>query len=115
MSGVLDDTTVAALERDLGPDGLREVTRTMLEAAPADVRALEEAAGRGDGEGAARAAHRLRSGCLLLGARTLAEACAVVEAAGKGGASGAELQDAAARVAAAWEPARAALEQRAGG
>ncbi|HYF26920.1 MAG TPA: Hpt domain-containing protein [Baekduia sp.] len=115
MSGALDEATVAALERDLGPDGVRAIARTMLDAAPADVRTLADAAEQGDADAAARAAHRLRSGCLMLGARALADACAALEAAGKAGAPGEELAQAAGRVAAAWEPARAALEQCAAG
>ena len=68
------------LVADLGAEHIEEVCRLFLENAALGVDAVRQALASGDGEGAAQAAHRLKSASGFVGATGLADLCAAVEA-----------------------------------
>jgi HPt (histidine-containing phosphotransfer) domain-containing protein len=118
IDGALDPERFGELARDLGPEPAHGLVREFLEVTPAGVSELASAAEAGDAEGVARAAHRLRGGCLALGAMHLAAACAAAERAARtllaGEAGGEEpnlhgLDAHADAVDRAWQATRLAL------
>jgi HPt (histidine-containing phosphotransfer) domain-containing protein len=70
---------LSVLAGDFPPDVARDLAERFLAEAVADVGAVTAAAAAGDAAAASEAAHRLRSGCLAVGARTLNEAAITVE------------------------------------
>jgi signal transduction histidine kinase/DNA-binding response OmpR family regulator/HPt (histidine-containing phosphotransfer) domain-containing protein len=70
---------LSVLADDFPPDVARDLAERFLADAAADVEAVTAAAAAGDAAAAREAAHRLRSGCLAVGARTLNEAAITVE------------------------------------
>ena len=116
IDGALDSARFAELAYDLGPDGAHELVREFLHLTPASVAELRDAAEAGDAEALARAAHRLRGGCLSIGAMHLALACGAAERAvrahaGPGEEAGAAdgLDAHADAVDRAWQATRIAL------
>lgn len=79
IDGALDHVKFGELAYDLGPDGAHALVREFLHLTPASVAELRDAAEAGDAEALARAAHRLRGGCLSIGAAHLAAACGAAE------------------------------------
>ena len=71
---------LAQLVENLGAGPTHEICRLFLENATRDVHAVGEALEAGDGERAARSAHRLKSASGFLGATGLVALCAEVEA-----------------------------------
>jgi PAS domain S-box-containing protein len=61
----------------------REILREYKTANDADARALEDALGRRDLPGIARAAHRIKGASRMVGAQSLAAVCATIEQAGR--------------------------------
>jgi HPt (histidine-containing phosphotransfer) domain-containing protein len=76
----VDEAVFSQLVADLGAQHIAEVCRLYLENAAAGVDAVRRALDSGDVEGAADAAHRLKSASGFLGATRLADLCAAVEA-----------------------------------
>lgn len=68
------------LVADLGAEHIDEVCRLFLENAALGVAAVRQALDAGDQNGAAEAAHRLKSASGFLGATRLAGLCAAIEA-----------------------------------
>jgi len=79
VDGALDHVRFGELAYDLGPEDAQDLVHEFLSLTPASIAQLREAAETDDGEALARAAHRLRGGCLSLGALHLALACAAAE------------------------------------
>ncbi|HEX8618920.1 MAG TPA: response regulator [Thermoanaerobaculia bacterium] len=80
----LDADVVAGL-RELGDDFFREIADLYLADAPLRLAEIREAAARNDAAAAASAAHALKSSSGNVGAGTVRQACADVEAAGREG------------------------------
>jgi len=70
---------LSVLAEDFPPDVARDLAERFLVDAAADVEAVTAARTAGDAAAAREAAHRLRSGCLAVGARALNEAALAVE------------------------------------
>ena len=97
---VLDQSVLDQLRDDLGGAApLDEVIATFLEKTPAALSVLREAAARGDAPGLRKAAHLIKGTSATIGARSLAQQCAEVEALCQAGS----LTDAANRVGAIEE------------
>lgn len=112
IDGALDRERFAELARDLGPEIAHGLVREFLVLTPEGVAELREAARTGDAEGLARGAHRLRGGCLALGASHLALACQAAEQAVRlheGPPAPGGLDEHADAVERAWQATRLAL------
>jgi HPt (histidine-containing phosphotransfer) domain-containing protein len=79
IDGALDHARFGQLAYDLGPDNAHELVREFLHVTPETIAELRDAAETGDAEALARAAHRLRGGCVSIGAMHLALACGAAE------------------------------------
>jgi len=75
----VDEAVFSKLAADLGAQHIGEVCRLYLENAASGIDAVRRALDSGDADGAAEAAHRLKSASGFLGARRLADLCAAVE------------------------------------
>jgi HPt (histidine-containing phosphotransfer) domain-containing protein len=115
-NAILDPAALEAIrELDAGnAAGLfGQVVAIYLEASPALVRQIEMGLSAGDASGVQFAAHTLKSSSANLGARRLAQLCAALEQAARGGA----LPDGtgrAAEIQREFEAVRRALEQETG-
>lgn len=67
------------LVADLGAEHIEEVSRLFLENAALCVNAVRRSLDAGDAQGAAKAAHRLKSSSGFIGATTLVDLCTEVE------------------------------------
>ena len=76
----VDEAVFAQLVADLGAEHIEEVCQVFLENAAVGVDAVRRALDSDDTEGAAVAAHRLKSASGFLGATRLAGLCAAIEA-----------------------------------
>jgi CheY-like chemotaxis protein len=95
VEDAVDRQALRELGEELGSgEALRQVIASFLEASPALVAALRDAAARGDAHAIREAAHTLKSSSAMLGARGLATRCAELERLGRTGT----VPDAAARV-----------------
>lgn len=88
------------LVADLGAEHIEDVCRVFLENAALCVDAVRRALDAGDGPGAAKAAHRLKSSSGFVGATRLVDLCTEVEAGSgnPGDALAAELRRASAEL-----------------
>ncbi|MEY4606048.1 MAG: Hpt domain [Actinomycetota bacterium] len=77
---VLDERVLARLVADLGESAVDDLVRTYLDALPARRAAIAEAMATPDLGAARRVAHQLRSTSHLVGATSLGEASAWLEA-----------------------------------
>ncbi len=118
IDGALDHARFGELAYDLGPDGTHELVREFLHLTPATIAELRDAAEADDAEALARTAHRLRGGCLSIGAMHLAGACAAAERAVRAHAADGEEAGAADGLDAhadaidrAWQATRIALRR----
>jgi len=116
IDAALDHARFGELAYDLGPDGAHELVREFLHLTPATVAQVRDAAEADDAEMLARVAHRLRGGCLSIGAMHLALARAAAERAvrahaGDGEEAGAAdgLDAHADAIDRAWQATRIAL------
>ena len=78
--GRVDEAVLTQLIVDLGAGNARELCQRYLENATRDVGAVSEALAAGDGDRAARVAHRLKSASGFVGATGLVALCVRVEA-----------------------------------
>ena len=109
-SDTIDEERFGELERDFPPEVVREVVGSFLNTTGELVDQIAAAAGSGDAAGAAEVAHRLRRGCLAVGAGALTRACSALEELTRDG--GTEVGPAAARVASAWQATEPLLRRR---
>lgn len=106
MTGAVDPEALAGLRQDLGEAVARDLLRMFLETTPEQVAAIERAEGARE---LASAAHRLRGGCMAVGACSLADACAAVEDAANAQRPDGELRSLVAEVRRAWDATRSRL------
>lgn len=110
---ILDETRFGELQREFPPAAVAELVRTFLSSTPAMVERIVLAAEGGDREEVAHAAHRLKGGCLAVGAGELKALAARLElVANEAGEPGDRLRDAAERLEASWRATRTVLRSR---
>ncbi|HEY6758396.1 MAG TPA: response regulator [Baekduia sp.] len=102
------------LANEFPPAIVKEVVVAFIDSTPPIIERIVLAAEGVDHDEIASAAHRLKGGCLAVGAGALNDLAGELEELGRTGASGAELRDAADRLERAWLVTRRALRQRVG-
>ncbi len=81
----VDDAVLDKLRASLSGDGAQSLVKTFSADAPKLCARLEAALAQNDARQFERAAHSIKSGCALMGARALTELCQQLELAGKAG------------------------------
>jgi CheY-like chemotaxis protein len=108
----LDEDRFNDLHRDFPPEIVREVVESFIDSTPTIIERIVLAAEGVDHVEVTQGAHRLKGGCLAVGAGVLNDLASDLEAMGKAQAPAADLQDRAERLEAAWRATRAALRER---
>jgi signal transduction histidine kinase/CheY-like chemotaxis protein/HPt (histidine-containing phosphotransfer) domain-containing protein len=108
----IDDERFDDLAREFSPEIVREVVVAFIDSTPPIVERIVLAAEGEDHAEIAGAAHRLRGGCLAVGAGRLNDLAGELEQMGRDGAPGEALRDAAGRIERAWIATRRALRER---
>jgi two-component system, sensor histidine kinase and response regulator len=111
---VIDEKRFDDLARDFPIEVVREVVGTFLESTPVIVERIVLAAEGEDHEEVGQGAHKLKGGCLAVGAGALNDVARELEALARDRAPGEELRAAARRLEAAWAVTRGALRERVG-
>ncbi|HEV7750643.1 MAG TPA: response regulator [Baekduia sp.] len=111
----LDEKRFADLGRDFPLDVVREVVHSFIDSTPPIIERIVLAAEGVDHLEVSQGAHRLKGGCLAVGAGLLNDVANELEQLATRGAPGAELQDAAARLERGWLATRVALRERVDG
>jgi two-component system sensor histidine kinase/response regulator len=111
----LDEERFADLGRDFPPDVVREVVHAFIESTPTIIERIVLAAEGVDHVEVSQGAHRLKGGCLAVGAGLLNDLAHELETLGTQRAGARELQDAAARLERGWLATRGALRARVDG
>ena len=78
-SGAIDAERFGEMEEDFSPEDVKELVEAFLETTPDHVDECVRAAGRRDGEALRSGAHKLKGGCLAVGALPLARAASRLE------------------------------------
>jgi CheY-like chemotaxis protein/HPt (histidine-containing phosphotransfer) domain-containing protein len=102
------------LARDFSPDVVKEVVYAFIDSTPSIIERIVLAAEGADHTEIAQGAHRLKGGCLAVGAGQLNDLADELEQLGRSGAPGDDLRDAAARLERSWLATRRALRDRVG-
>jgi HPt (histidine-containing phosphotransfer) domain-containing protein len=110
----IDGERFGDLARDFSPDVVREVVGAFIDSTPPIIERIVLAAEGDDHVEISQAAHRLRGGCLAVGAGELNDLAAELEQLGRDAAPGAALRDAAQRLERSWTRTRRALRDRVG-
>jgi CheY-like chemotaxis protein/HPt (histidine-containing phosphotransfer) domain-containing protein len=111
----LDEKRFDDLGRDFPRDVVREVVHSFIDSTPPIIERIVLAAEGVDHLEVSQGAHRLKGGCLAVGAGLLNDVANELEQLATRGAPGAELQDAAARLERGWLATRVALRERVDG
>jgi two-component system sensor histidine kinase/response regulator len=112
---VLDEARFGDLGRDFAPDVVREIVHAFIDSTPEIIERVVLAAEGVDHTEVGQGAHRLKGGCLAVGAGQLNDVASELETLAREQAPGARLQEAAARLERAWLATRAALRERVDG
>jgi two-component system sensor histidine kinase/response regulator len=111
---VIDDERFDDLARDFTPDVVREVVNAFIDSTPPIIERIVLAAGGADHTEINQGAHRLKGGCLAVGAGQLNDIADELERLGREHAGGEVLQEAAGRLERSWVVTRRALRARVG-
>jgi two-component system sensor histidine kinase/response regulator len=111
----LDEVRFADLGRDFPPDVVREVVHAFIDSTPTIIERIVLAAEGVDHVEVSQGAHRLKGGCLAVGAGLLNDMAHELETLGTQRAGAQELQHAAARLERGWLATRTALRARVDG
>jgi signal transduction histidine kinase/DNA-binding response OmpR family regulator/HPt (histidine-containing phosphotransfer) domain-containing protein len=110
----IDDERFNDLAGDFAPDVVREIVDAFIDSTPSIIERVVLAAEGADHTEIAQGAHRLKGGCLAVGAGQLNDIADELETLGRERASGEALQEAAARLERSWIATRRALRARVG-
>ncbi|WCB92949.1 hypothetical protein DSM104299_01649 [Baekduia alba] len=110
----IDEARFNDLAGEFSPEVVREVVGAFIDSTPSIIERIVLAAEGVDHAEISSAAHRLKGGCLAVGAGQLNDLAGELEGLGRDAAPGADLRDAAARLERAWMSTRRALRQRVG-
>jgi signal transduction histidine kinase/DNA-binding response OmpR family regulator/HPt (histidine-containing phosphotransfer) domain-containing protein len=102
------------LAGDFSPEVMREIVHAFIDSTPPIIERIVLAAEGADHTEIAQGAHRLKGGCLAVGAGQLNDISDELETLGREHASGEALQAAAARLERSWIATRRALRARVG-
>lgn len=108
----IDDDRFNDLAREFSPDVVREVVVAFIDSTPPIIERIVLAAEGGDHEEISSAAHRLKGGCLAVGAGALNDLADELETLGRDHAPDDDLRAAAGRLERAWMATRRALRER---
>jgi CheY-like chemotaxis protein/HPt (histidine-containing phosphotransfer) domain-containing protein len=111
----LDDDRFGELHRDFPPEVVREVVHAFIDSTPPIIERIVLAAEGEDHLEVSQGAHRLKGGCLAVGASALNDLAVELESLGKEGAPAEPLRETASRLEDAWLATRAALRERVDG
>jgi CheY-like chemotaxis protein len=112
LDAPLDEDRFNDLHRDFPPEVVREVVHAFIDSTPPIIERIVLAAEGADHLEVTQSAHRLKGGCLAVGAGVLNDLASELEVMGKAQAPAEALQDRAARLEAAWLATRGALRER---
>jgi CheY-like chemotaxis protein len=112
LDAPLDEDRFNDLHRDFPPEIVREVVHAFIDSTPPIIERIVLAAEGADHLEVTQGAHRLKGGCLAVGAGVLNDLASELEVMGKAQAPAEALQDRAARLEAAWLATRGALRER---
>jgi two-component system sensor histidine kinase/response regulator len=110
----IDHVRFDDLARDFAPDVVREVVNAFIDSTPSIIERIVLAADGADHAEIAAGAHRLKGGCLAVGAGQLNDIAGELELLGRAEGERDDLQDAAARLERSWRATRLALRERVG-
>jgi two-component system sensor histidine kinase/response regulator len=110
----IDDERFNDLAGDFAPDVVREIVDAFIDSTPSIIERIVLAAEGADHTEIGQGAHRLKGGCLAVGAGQLNDIADELETLGRERASGEALQEAAARLERSWIATRRALRARVG-
>ncbi|HWH95835.1 MAG TPA: response regulator [Baekduia sp.] len=111
---MIDEERYSDLARELSPAVVREVVVAFIDSTPPIIERIVLAAEGGDHAEISSAAHRLKGGCLAVGAGALNDLAGELEGLGREEAPTDALRDTAARLERAWMATRRALRARVG-
>ena len=110
----IDDVRFDDLARDFAPEVVREVVHAFIDSTPPIIERIVLAAEGADHTEISQGAHRLKGGCLAVGAGQLNDLADQLERLGREQAPGEELRAVAARLERSWIATRRALRARVG-
>ncbi|WP_445151644.1 response regulator [Baekduia sp. Peel2402] len=110
----IDDVRFNDLGRDFTPDVVREVVNAFIDSTPPIIERIVLAAEGEDHTEIAQGAHRLKGGCLAVGAGRLNDLANELEELGRSNAPGDDLRVTAEQLERAWAATRLALRERVG-
>jgi two-component system sensor histidine kinase/response regulator len=108
----IGDERFGDLAREFPAAAVREVVVAFIDSTPSIIERIVLAAEGVDHAEVAAGAHRLKGGCLAVGAGLLNDLSAELEVMGRTGAPGEDLREHAARLEEAWLATRTALRER---
>jgi len=108
----LDEERFGDLHREFPPEVVREVVHAFIDSTPEIIERVVLAAEGEDHLEVSQAAHRLKGGCLAVGAGLLNDLAAELEVLGREQSDGERLRETAARLETAWKATRSALRAR---
>jgi len=110
----IDEARFDDLARDFAPEVVREVVHAFIDSTPSIIERVVLAAEGADHTEISQGAHRLKGGCLAVGAGQLNDIAGELETLGREHGPAEALQDAAARLERSWIATRRALRARVG-
>lgn len=108
---MLDEAGFGALRDDFPPDAVRQLVHAFIDSTPTIIERIVLAAEGDDHVEVAQGAHRLKGGCLAVGAGRLNDLAVELEALGRAEAEGERLRAVAARLEDAWRATRGELRR----